>query len=182
VFIVCFGKYSKKAPPEIPTRNKQQELTRAGQMALKEKIKTDLKEAMKRGDTAVVSVLRMALSAMQNKEIEKRVENLADAEAERVLATEGRKRKDSIVSFEQGNRPELAQKEREELAVIKAYLPEEASAQEIQKAVKEAIIKTGAQNLKDMGKVMGVAMSVLEGRADGTEVQRITKEELGLSA
>ena len=147
---------------------------------LKEKIKTDMKEAMKRGDAAVVSVLRMLLAALQNKEIEKRTDSLAEEEVLQVLTTETRKRKESVLGFEKGNRPELAEKEKKELAVIKAYLPEDASEEEVRKAVKEAIAKTGAQGPKDMGKVMGMAMGVLKGRTDGDAVQRMVKEILSV--
>ncbi len=138
-----------------------------------------MKEAMKRGDAAVVSVLRMLLAALQNKEIEKRTDSLAEEEVLQVLTTETRKRKESVLGFEKGNRPELAEKEKKELAVIKAYLPEDASEEEVRKAVKEAIAKTGAQGPKDMGKVMGMAMGALKNRAEGNTVQQIVKEVLG---
>ena len=146
---------------------------------LKEKITNDLKEAMKRGDSAVVSVLRMALAAIRNKEIEKRTENLPDEDAGQILATEARKRKEAIASFEGGGRTELAEKEKAELAIIKTYLPEEATEDEIRGAVKDAIVKTDAKGPKDMGKVMGVAMGALKGRADGAMVRKAVTELLG---
>lgn len=146
---------------------------------LKSGLVSDLKSAMKRGDAARVSVLRMALAALHNKEIEKRVEKLSDDEELQVLATEARKRKEAIEGYERGGRAELAEKERGELAVLKSYLPQEASEEEIRRAVKEAITKTGAVSPKDMGKVMGAAMASLKGRADGAMVQRTVKEELG---
>lgn len=146
---------------------------------LKEKITGDLKDAMKRKDQTVVSVLRMVLAAIQNKEIEKRVAELGDEDMQRVLATEARKRKESIASFEQGGRQELVEKENGELAIIKTYLPEQASLDEIRKVVKDTIASTGAQGPKDMGKVIGAVVGLLKGRADGSAVQGIVKEELG---
>ena len=147
-------------------------------MSLKERLVGDLKEAMKRGDTAVVSVLRMLLAPIHNKEIEKKTESLSDTEVQQVLATEARKRKESVLSYTQGDRPELARKEQEELVLIKTYLPKEASEEEIRKAVKEAIAKIGAASPKDFGKVMGMAMGSLKGKADGNVVQKIVKEVL----
>jgi len=149
---------------------------------LKEKITGDMKDAMKRGDSAAVSVLRMLISAIRNKEIEKRLGHLSEDDAQSVLATEARKRKESVASYTAGGRAELAEKEQSELAIIKTYLPEEASEEEIKKAVKDAIAKTGATGPKDMGKVMGAAMGMLKGRADGTQVQKIAGEALAQSA
>lgn len=148
-------------------------------MMLKETISKDLTQAMKRGDAMRVSVLRMVLASMRNKEIEKRVETLNDEDALTVLGMEARKRKESVVSYEQGGRKELAQREGQELAILKTYLPEEASQHDIREAVKAAMVKTGATGLKDMGKVIGAAMATLKGRADGASVQRIVKEGLG---
>jgi len=147
-------------------------------MLLKEKIINDLKNAMKRGNQTIVSVLRMALSAIRNKEIEKRIENLGDGEVQEILATEARKRKEAILSFEQGERMDLAKKEKSELVVIKAYLPKEVSIDEIKKVVQETISNTGAEGSKDMGKVMGSVMATLKGRTDGSLVQRVVKEML----
>lgn len=146
---------------------------------LKEKISSDLTQAMKRGDQMRVSVLRMVVASIRNKEIEKRIEALDDQDVTTVLGTEARKRKESIISYEQGGRDELASHEKQELAILKGYLPEEASEDEIRKAVQAAIAQTGAAGPKDMGKAMGKAMAALKGRADGTVVQRMVKEELG---
>lgn len=148
---------------------------------LKEKLTADLKEAMKRHDQNVVSVLRMMLSALKNKEIEKRVEALLEDEMLQVLTTEARKRKESITSYQQGGRSDLAEIEKRELGIIKAYLPEEASEDEIRQAVKEVIAGMGASaDAKAMGKVMGAVMGRFKGRADGTAVQNIVKKELGV--
>ncbi len=146
---------------------------------IKEKISEDLKAAMKAGEAAKVSTLRMAIAAIRNKEIEKRTESLSDDDALQVLSTEARKRKESVLSFESAGRTELAEKEKAELEVLKGYLPADASQDEIRKIVKETIAKLGAAGPKEMGKVMGASMSELKGRADGSQVQAIVKEELG---
>lgn len=142
---------------------------------LKEKITSDLRDAMKRSDVGAVSVLRMVLAAVRNKEIEKRVQDLSDEETLQVLATEARKRKEAIAGFAQGGRSEQAEKESQELSVLKGYLPQEATEEEIRKVVQDAIAKTGATNAKDMGRVMGAAMHTLKGRTDGAVVQRMVK-------
>ena len=146
---------------------------------LKEKISNDLTQAMKRGDAMRVSVLRMVVAAIRNKEIEKRIETLSDEDVLAVLATEARKRKESVASYQQGGRQESAEHELQELEVLKMYLPEEANEDDIRISVKAAIAQTGATGIKDMGKIMKEAMAVLKGKADGTLVQRIVKEELG---
>jgi len=148
-------------------------------MLLKEKISTDLTQAMKRGDVMRVSVLRMVVAAIRNKEIEKRIDILADTDVSAVLATEARKRKESVTSYEQGSRQELAERERQELEILKDYLSEQASEDDIRKVVKTTIADMGATGPKDMGKVMGAVMAALKGKVDGATVQRIVKEELG---
>jgi uncharacterized protein len=146
---------------------------------LKEKLTADLKDAMKKQDALRLSTLRMVLAAIRNKEIEKRLSEMPDEEIIQVLSTEARKRKESVVSYESAGRQELADKEKQELAVIKTYLPEEASEDEIRKIVKETAAKIGASSIKDMGKVMGGTMAALKGRAEGGAVQKIVKEVLG---
>jgi len=147
---------------------------------LAERINSDLKDAMKRGDSAVVSVLRMLIAAVRNKEIEKKTRPLSDEAVIDVLATEVRKRKEAVEGFEKGGRRQMADKERAEIDVVKKYLPEEASDDEIRNAVRAAIAKFGASGPKDMGKVMGEVMPAFKGRADGTAVGRIAREEMKL--
>ncbi|OGZ18517.1 MAG: hypothetical protein A2Z68_02715, partial [Candidatus Nealsonbacteria bacterium RBG_13_38_11] len=132
-----------------------------------------------------VSVFRQLLAAFLNKEKEKRFKSkeekealLTDEEAMEVIAFEAKKRKESIVEFEKGNRKDLADKEKEELAILSAYLPEQMPEEEIRKLVKEAIEKTGASEMKDMGKVMQELMSQVKGKADGNLVGQIVKEFL----
>ena len=119
----------------------------------------------------------MVLSAVKNKEIEKR-SKLTDEEIIDAISSEVKKRKESIESYEKGGREELAQKERDELKVLMEYMPEQMSEDEIRTEAKKAIAETGAKEIKEMGKVLGVLMPNLKGRADGQTVSRIVKEEL----
>ena len=144
---------------------------------LKEKLQNDMKEAMKAGDALRRMVLSLVLSAVKNKEIEKRSE-LTDEEIIDAISSEVKKRKESIESYEKGGREELAQKERDELNVLMEYMPEQMSEDEIRTEAKKAIAETGAKEIKEMGKVLGVLMPNLKGRADGQTVSRIVKEEL----
>ncbi|OGN01958.1 MAG: aspartyl-tRNA amidotransferase [Candidatus Yanofskybacteria bacterium RIFCSPHIGHO2_01_FULL_42_12] len=150
---------------------------------LKEKLKNDMKEAMKSGNTLKRLVLSLLQSAIKNKELQKRAksgkaEELSDEEVLEVITSEVKKRKESIEVYEKAGRGELAQKERDELTVLMEYMPEQMSEDEIRAEVKKAIAETGAKEIKEMGKVLGVLMLKLKGKADGQTVSRIVKEEL----
>src|SRR4030042_243188 len=154
-------------------------------MSLKEKIQSELNLSIKGNKPLAVSVFRELLAAFVNKEKEKRFKSkeekealLTDEEAMEVIAFEAKKRKESIVEFEKGNRKDLADKEKEELAILSAYLPEQMPEEEIRKLVKEAIEKTGASEMKDMGKVMQELMPQVKGKADGNLVGQLVKEFL----
>ena len=144
---------------------------------MKERIQNDIKEALKAGEEIKVGTLRMVLAFFINKEKEKG-EAISDEEAMNVLQTEAKKRRESIEAFEKGGRPELAEKEKEELEILKIYLPEQLSAKEIQDFVTQAIEKTGATSMQDIGKVMGVLMPQVKGKADGNLVNTIVKKQL----
>ena len=146
-------------------------------MSLQEKIEQNLVQAMKDKDELKVSTLRMLKSALKNKEIEKKTA-LNDDEIIQVTQSQIKSRQDSITLYTKGDRTELAEKEEKEIAILKEYLPEQLSEEEIKNKVKEAIQKTGAQDIKDMGKVMGVLMGELQGKADGSTISAIVKEEL----
>lgn len=149
-------------------------------MTLKEKIAIDLKEAMKAGEVLRRDTLRMLDSMIKNTEIEKkkRESGLSDEEVLEVIAKAVKQRQDSIRQFEEGGRSELAEKEKEEVAILQPYLPEQLSDEELQKIVSEAIAQTGAQTAADMGKVMGAAMAKVKGQADGNRVREMVKEIL----
>ena len=147
-------------------------------MGTKERLAADMKEAMKSKDKLKLSTIRLIRSEIKNAEIEKG-ELLTEDEVTGVLARELKKRRESIVLYDEGGRPELAEKEGEEATVLEEYLPEQLSSKEIEELVDEAIAATGAESVKEMGKVMGALMPKLRGRADGTVVSNIVKEKLG---
>ena len=122
-------------------------------MAIPDRIQQDLTKAMKAKDALRTGALRMAKSALQNREIEKRAP-LDDAEAGKVLQTLVKQREESAAQFRAAGRAELADKEDAEGAVLKAYLPAEAGEAEIARAVEQAVAETGAAGPKDIGKVM----------------------------
>ena len=147
-------------------------------MPLLERIDNELKAAMKSSDKIKVSTLRMVKASLKNREIEKRAE-LSDEEVIEVLTTLAKQRRESISEFERGGRADLAEREREELAVIQSYLPEQLSEEELNRIVQETIEETGASSLKDVGKVMKSLMPKVKGRADGRQVNQKVRKLLG---
>lgn len=152
---------------------------------LKEEIKSDLNKALKEGDEIKRSTLRMLLAAVLNKEKEKKYKEkleedteLADEEIIDVISSEAKKRKESIIEYEKGERQSLAEKEKAELEILQKYLPEQLPEEEVKKLAKEIVEEVGAQDIKDMGKVMAELMPKLKGRADGGLVSKIVKELL----
>ena len=147
-------------------------------MTLVERITQDLTAAMKAQDAARTSTLRMAKAALMNKEIDKTAP-LDDAEAVRVLQGLVKQREDSVEQYAKAGRPELAEKERAEIAVLKAYLPAEVTDEEIAAAVEKAVAETGAASPKDMGKVMKAALAALAAGgkpADGKRVNEAVRK------
>jgi uncharacterized protein len=146
-------------------------------MSLKEKIKDNLNSALKNKRESEVSVLRQLLAVIIEREKEKKYKEkesgevkLSSEEILEAVSSEAKKRRESIDSFEKGGRKELAEKEKQELEILKRYLPEQLSEEEIEKLVKEAVEKTAAKNLKDIGKVMAELMPKVKGKADGSMV------------
>ena len=144
---------------------------------LKDRIESDLKNALKNKDAVKVSTLRFLKSAMQNLAIEKR-KDLEDSDIISVIKRQVKQRKDSIEGFKQGNRMDLVRKEELEHGILTSYLPEEISRENIILIVKEAIAESSAGSLKDMGSVIKLAMAKAKGQADGGMVSAIVKEEL----
>lgn len=144
---------------------------------LKEKIQQEVKEALKSGNSQKRMVLSMVMSAAKNKEIEKRSE-LTDEEVVAVIASEIKKRKDSVAQFEKGGRPELAEGEKQEIDILMAYMPEQMPEEQIREEARKAIAETGAKEVKEMGKVLAALMPKVKGKADGQLVSQIVKEEL----
>jgi uncharacterized protein YqeY len=148
-------------------------------MSLKEKIIADLTVSMKAQDAPRTSTLRMVKAAVMNREIEKQGE-LDDEEMMKLLRSLVKQRRDSVEQYEKGGRQELADKEKTEIGVIEAYLPQAASREVIEAAVAAAISETGASSIKEMGQVMKVAQTILTGKnADGRTVSEIVKTKLG---
>jgi len=146
-------------------------------MSLKEQLSIDLKEAMKHGRAGEVAVLRMVLSAVHNKEIEKGAHaTLDDASLQRVALGEAQKCREAALAFDAGGRADLARKERSELALLQKYLPQELSGGEIRKEV-DRIIREGS--IKEFGPAMKATMAVLRGRAPAAVVQEAVKKSLG---
>lgn len=146
-------------------------------MTLKEQIANDLTTAMKSKDEVRVSALRMLSSSIKNKQIELGKE-LNNEIIGQVVLKEIKQRKDSIIQFKKGGRDELAQKEESEIDILKKYMPEQFSKDKINQIISSAIKKTGAEGSQDMGKVMGVVMPELKGKADGSVVLKLVKESL----
>jgi uncharacterized protein YqeY len=147
-------------------------------MSLKQQIISDLTASMKAQDSARTSTLRMVKAGMMNREIEKGGE-LDDEELAKLLRSMVKQRKDSVEQFEKAERPELVAKEKAEIEMIEAYLPQAASADEIEQAVSSAIAETGAASMKDMGKVMKAVQAALAGKnADGRTVSETVKAKL----
>ena len=137
-----------------------------------------MNEAMRSREKERLSVLRMVKSAIMNKEIDNRGD-LSDEEVERILNTLVKQRRDSAAQYEKGGRPELAAAETAEIAIIEAYLPESASAGEIEVAVNAAIGELGASTMKDMGGVMKSVMEKLAGKTvDGKMVSDVVRSRL----
>ena len=139
---------------------------------LTEKIRTELTAAMKARDAERLSTLRMLQSAFKYQQIESGHE-LSDEEALIVIRKAVKQRLDSIEQYTKGNRPELADKERREMELLKTWLPPELTDDEIESGIREIIASTGAQSKKDMGKVMKEAAAKYKGRVDGKKIQEI---------
>ena len=149
---------------------------------LEEKIFNDYKEAMKNRDTLKSSALSFLRAAMINVAIEKKKKNLDDNDCIAVIKKQIKQHQDSIEQFQKGNRQDLADKETKELEILKSYLPPELPAEEIKKIIEEAIALTGAQDMKDMGKVMKEVTAKITGRADSKLVSDLVREGLSKAA
>jgi uncharacterized protein YqeY len=147
-------------------------------MSLKEKIKDDIKQAMRDKNESRVGTLRMLSAAIQRREVDERIQ-LDDAQVIAVIEKLVKQGRESIEQYVKGGRQELADKESGEIALFQAYLPQQLSEAEIDKLVAEAIATTSASSVKDMGKVMGVLKPKLQGRADMGLVGSKIKAKLG---
>ena len=144
---------------------------------LKQKLAADLKQAMRSGDKARRSTIRLVLAAVNNAEISKQAA-LTDADILGIIAKEVRQRHESIEAFKQGNRPDLVAQEEAELAVLNEYLPQQMTREEIVIAARQVINEVGAVKLADKGKVMPRLIAQLKGKADGREINAVVIELL----
>ncbi|MEL6868821.1 MAG: GatB/YqeY domain-containing protein [Pseudomonadota bacterium] len=145
---------------------------------LKNTITEDMKAAMRAGAKDRLRVIRMAMAAIKQIEVDERRE-LQDSETLAVIEKMVKQRRESISQFEKGGRPELAEVEAAEIAILATYLPEPLSEAELAALIDKAIAQTGAQTMRDMGKVMGVVKAEAAGRADMGAVSATIKARLG---
>lgn len=146
-------------------------------MSLKLQITDDVKQAMRAKDKPKLAVLRLITAAIKQIEVDQRIE-LNDDQVVNVLEKMLKQRKDSISQFESAGRNDLKDIEVFEVGIIKTYMPEQLSEAEISTLIEQAIADSGANSMKDMGKVMGVLKSQLSGRADMGNVSKIIKSKL----
>ena len=147
-------------------------------MSLKERITDDMKAAMRSGEKERLGVIRMITSAIKQREVDERI-TLEDAQVQGVLEKMIKQRKESVVQFQAGNRPDLVDKEAGEITLLQGYLPSQLSDAELDALIAEAITATGAASIKDMGKVMGIIKGKAQGRADMAAVGAKIKAKLG---
>jgi uncharacterized protein len=148
-------------------------------MTILERIDSDLKDAMRAKNATRLGVLRGLKSALKYSAIEKADAGLDDAAATQVIRKQVKQRQDSIESFEEGGRPELAAKEKEELEILNAYLPQGLSTEELSALVRETIAEVGATSKAQMGAVMKALQAKVAGRADGKTLSTEVQKQLG---
>ena len=146
--------------------------------ALKDQIQDAMKTAMKGGDKERLAVVRLMLSAMKQVEVDERIE-LDDDRILGILDKMVKQRRESISQYEKGGRDDLASKEQAEIDIISDFLPQPLSEEEIETIINQAISQTGAESMKDMGKVMGIVKPQITGRADMGAVSGKIKALLG---
>ncbi len=146
-------------------------------MSLQTDLSTAMRDAMKAGDANRVGTLRMAMAAAHNRQIELGHE-LTDAEMVEVLDRQVKQRRESIELFRGGGRPELAEVEEAEIVILREFLPEPLSTDELERLARDAVAATGASGPADMGKVMGALVPQTKGRADGKEVSDLVRRLL----
>ena len=150
-------------------------------MSLKDRIGEDIKTAMKAKDKIRLETVRGIKKAILEKEVALRPkgqDSLTEEQEIELLAQQAKQRRDSIEQFTNAGRNDLADKEKQELAILESYLPEQLSDEELDSIVSQIIADTGATSAKDLGKVMGAAMKHLKGKADGKKIQALVKEKL----
>ena len=146
-------------------------------MGLEERLVEEMKQALKSNDKLRLSTIRMIRSALKNKEIELR-KKLEDEDVVKVIQAMLRKGEESVEQFQTGGRMDLVEKEKKEIEILKSFLPQPLSQEEILKIIDQSIQETQASSLKDIGKVMKSVMPKIGGKADGKLINQLVKERL----
>ena len=152
-------------------------------MAIKEKLEQDLKQAMKARDARRTSCIRMLKSKLLEREVALRAKHgrdysVSDEEAQAVISTYAKQRRDSIEGYRQGGREDLVADEQAELEIVAGYLPEQLTPDQLRDMIREAIEESGAQSVKDLGAVMKIVVPEVKGAADGKLVSQLVREAL----
>lgn len=145
---------------------------------MEDKLREDLKQAQLSRDEVKVATLRLLISELTYAKVAKTADSLSDEDIISVIQKEAKKRKESIESFNKGNRADLASKEEAELAILQTYLPEQIADEELTKVIEEVITNTGAKTPADMGKVIGTVMGKVGQRVEGARVSQLVKDKL----
>lgn len=146
-------------------------------MELQARLAQELQQAMKAREAVKVSTLRMVISAIRYKEVERK-KALSDGEVLEVLATEAKTRRESIDEYKKGGRADLVAKEEAELSLLQTYLPQPLTEAELRELVQRAVATVGAKGPQDMGRVMSALMPQIKGRADGKQAQQFVQQQL----
>lgn len=146
-------------------------------MTLKDTLMNDLKESMKNKDQVRKSVVTLVRSAIKQKEVDERVE-LSDDDILDIISKQLKQRKDSLEEFEKIQRDDLIEETEKEISILMGYLPEQLTDEELHAIVSETINQVGATTMKDMGKIMGVVMPKVKGKADGKRINEVAKQIL----
>ncbi len=146
-------------------------------MSLKEELLSNMKEAMKSKDSVKLGTVRGVISAVKNQEIDLKKE-LSEEEILTIVSREVKKRKEAAVLYEKGNRPELKDKEIQEMKILQTYLPEQVSEKDLRRRIQEVIDETGAEGMKDFGKIMKTLVPEFKGKADKSLIKELANEYL----
>ena len=146
-------------------------------MDLKQTLLSDLKEAMKARNSLKVDTLRILNSEIKNREIDTK-QDLDDETILALVTTQIKRRREAAIQYEKGGRPELKEKEEKEIDILSAYLPKQATEEELRERISQVIQETGAAGMKDMGKVMKTVVAEFKGKADGGRLKELVQESL----
>jgi uncharacterized protein len=147
-------------------------------LSLLDKLNQDMKQAMRNKDKDTLSVIRMVKASLQNEALKSGADSLSADDELTVLNRELKQRKDSLQEFLNANREDLAEKVKSEIAVLQVYMPEQLSEEELLSIINDTIAEVGASSKADFGKVMGALMPKVKGKADGSLVNQLVKQQL----